>query len=165
MSEKLMDVVEKILDDEEDVIVPVKKIWKMFQFSKEFQNVTIPALIEFSQLLKDDERFEFMPPVNYSDMFEGLSEEEQREREDEMETLGFFSGERVKLRRVQLTGDLLASVIEKSVNRMMNALKNAWETKPDDKETEKRLLEIMKKTQQLRKETKKIAKKIREVSG
>lgn len=159
-----MDVVEKILEDEEDVIVPVKKIWKMLQFSKEFENITVPALIEFSQLLKDDERFELMPPVNYGDMFEGLSEEEQREREDEMETLGFFSGERVKLRRVQLTGDLLASVIEKSVNRMMNALKNAWDTKPDDKETEKRLLEIMKKTQQLQKETKKIAKKFREVS-
>lgn len=159
-----MDVVEKILEDEEDIIVPVKKIWKMFQFSKEFQNIPVPALIEFSQLLKDDERFEFMPPVNYGNMFEGLTEEEQREREDEMEILGFFSGDRIKLRRLQLTGDLLASVIEKSVNRMMNALKNAWDTKPDDKETEKRLLKIMKKTQQLQKETQKIAKKIREVS-
>jgi hypothetical protein len=161
MSKELLDAVEEILKNDADVVIPAKKIWRMLQFAEEFQKISVLPFREFVHLLREDERFEFLPPVQYGGMFDGLTEEEKAEREREMEELGFFSGERIKLREVKLTGEVLATMIEKSVNKMMRALQGAWSTKPEDPEAEKKLLEIMKRAKKLQGDIQKIVEKIR----
>lgn len=156
-----MDEIEKILENEEDIIIPVKKAWKIIQFNEDFKDVSIPSLGKFIELVKKDERFEFMPPLSYGQMYADLTEDEKVKREIDMEELGFFSGERIKLKRVQLTGELLANIIEKSIERMTAALKNAWDARLDDSNAEKRLLEIMKKAQKLQNGINKVVEKIR----
>ena len=156
-----MDSVEEILENIVDVIVPVKKIWKMLQFSDKYKEIPVATLSEFIETLRGDARFEFFPSVDYDGIYEGLGDEEKAERENEMESLGFFRGERIKLRRIELTGELFGEMIEKSVNRMMNALEKAWDTRPDGKGTERKLLEIMKKTQQLKKDIQKTVAKMK----
>jgi DNA-binding Lrp family transcriptional regulator len=161
MSRELLDAVEEILKNDADVVVPAKKIWRMLQFDEEFQKISVLPFGEFISLLREDGRFEFLPPVQYGEMFDGLTEEEKAEREREMEDLGFFSGERIKLREAKLTGEVLAGMIEKSVDKMMRALQGAWGSKPEDPEAEKRLLEIMKRAKKLQGDIQKIVERIR----
>ncbi len=162
MNEAFLDIVEKILENGDEVILPVKKVWRVLQFDHEFSDIEVPVLGEFVDLLLSDDRFEFMHPIDYTEMYTDLSEEERREREIEMEEAGFYSGERIKLKRVALTGELLARMIERSSDRMMEALAKAWEAQLNDIEGEKRLLVIMEKAQQLQRNVQKIAKQIRE---
>ncbi len=164
MNKELKDLVEEILENDVDVIVPVKKIWKMLQFSDKYKEIPVTTLSEFIETLRGDERFEFLPAVDYDGIYEGLGDEEKAERESEMESLGFFKGERIKLIKIELTGELLGEMMEKSVNRMMNALEKAWDTRPDGKGTEKKLLEIMKKTQQLQKDIQKTVANMKQTS-
>jgi len=157
-----MDLVDGILANDEEVMVPVKKIWQMLQFDDEYEDISVPTLAEFNRLLKTDDRFEFMPPINYGNIYADLSKKEKEAKEIEMEAIGFFSGERVKLRRKKITGELLASMVERSVDRMSNGLKKIINTGLNNKEQEKRLLEVIKKTEQLQKQAEKIVKRLRE---
>ncbi len=161
MSKMLADVVERVLESHDDVIMPVKKLWTMLQLEDEHSHIEVPVLSEFSEILRADGRFEFMHPIDYTGMFSDLSEGERRIREAEMEEAGFFSGERVRLKRIALTGEVLARMIEHSSDRMMEALANAWKVEPRDADEEKRLLGIMEKAQQLQKDVQKIAEKLR----
>lgn len=160
--ETLLDVVERLLQKEEEIIVPVKKIWKMLQFDGASSAVEVPALKDFTALLRADDRFQFMHPIDYTEMFGDLNEEERLERVCEMEEVGFYSGERIKLKRIALTGELLARMIERSSDRMMEALAGAWESEPKDAEGERRLLAIMEKAQKLQQDVQKIVQQIRE---
>ncbi len=160
MSKELLDTIEHMLENDDEVIAPVKRIWKVLQVDDKYHTLEIPVFSEFSELLHSDGRFEFMHPVNYDDMYNESGE--RIDREIEMESLGFYSGERIKLKKIQVTGEMLAKMIERSSNRMMEALKKAWETKSEDSKAEKRLLEIMQKAQKLEKDIQKIVKKIRE---
>jgi hypothetical protein len=162
MEKALLDVVKHILENDDEVILPVRKLWRILQFDEEFSDIEVPVLSEFVELLRSDERFEFMHPIDYTGMYSELSEEERQKRELEMEEAGFYSGERIKLKRIALTGELLAGMIERSSDRMMEALRKAWEAQPRDPEEEKRLLTIMEKAQRLRSDVQRIVKQIRE---
>jgi hypothetical protein len=162
MHEALLDLVDHILEQTDEVILPVKKIWRDLQVDTEVSDVEVPSLSEFVDLLRNDDRFQFMHPIDYTEIFTDLSEEERKRREIEMEEAGFYSGERIKLKRVILTGEVLARMIERSSDRMMDALAKAWESQPLDVAGEKRLLAIMEKAQQLQRDVQKIVKQIRE---
>jgi len=161
MNEELLNAVEKLLENDKEIVIPVKKVWKILQFDEKFKSIEVPTLTEFIKQLKADDRFEFMAPVTYDNLYQGLNEKEREEREVKMEALGFFAGERIKLRKIVLTKELVADMIERSVNRIMNALRGAWENKPDDKVMEKKLLEVMNKTQKLQRDIKKLTEKMR----
>lgn len=162
MDNELLDITEKVLETHGEVILPIKKLWTILQFGDEYEGIEVPVLSEFTELLRSDERFEFMHPIDYTGVFSDLSAEERRSREIEMEEAGFFSGERVKLKRIALTGDVLARMIERSSERMMQALAKAWEAEPRDQKEEKRLLVIMEKAQQLQKDVQRIVEQLRE---
>lgn len=162
MDKELLDIVEGILESSDEVILPVKKLWKILHSSDEFSEVYIPPLGEFTTMLRDDSRFQFMHPIDYTEMYSELDEEERRKRQKEMEEAGFFSGDRIKLSRIAITGELLARMIERSSERMMEALTKAWKANPGDAEGEKRLLTIMEKAQQLQKDIQKVVDQIRE---
>jgi hypothetical protein len=157
-----LHLVEHILEQADEVILPVKKIWRALQINDGLSDIEVPALTEFVDLLRNDDRFQFMHPLDYTEMFTDLNEEERMTREIEMEEAGFYSGERIKLKRVVLTGELLARMIERSSDRMMKALANAWETQPMDADGEQRLRAIIEKAQRLQRDVQRIVKQIRE---
>lgn len=120
------------------------------------QGFEIPSLADFTAMLEADTRFEFMPshPPG-DDLFEGAAGKEQAVEEAEMENLGFYSGDRVKLRSIELTPEIIGDLIRRKVDMTMHALTQAWEKRPtDDQEAEDQLLEILAKTQKLQREVK-----------
>lgn len=158
MYERCLNEAERILAADRDVIVPVKKVWQqVVRFGKQ-QGFEVPSLVDFEALLEADPRFEFMPSMRelLGDDGQPLEEfEDEEENEEEMERLGFYSGDRVKLRRIELTPELIGSVIRRKVDRTMEALTEAWELRPEgDQETEDQLLEILARTQRLQREVK-----------
>ena len=156
MYERCLNEAERILAVEKDVIAPVKKVWKEVEKQGHRQGFEVPTLADFSAMLEGDSRFEFVPTHNFGE--EPLEEGERDDsiEEAELETLGFYAGDRVKLRSVELTPEIIGDLIRRKVDLTMTALTKAWEARPQgDQEAEDQLLEILAKTQKLQREVKK----------
>ncbi len=148
MYDQLLNEVENLLAKDADVIVSVKKIWNTLK-SRSSSEIPTPSLLEA------DTRFEFMPEHKTIDAYEGLSSKEREREELEMEKLGFYSGQRVKLRCIELTPEKLGEIIRRKVDHTMEALTKAWEHRPTgDQKSEDELLEILAQTQKLQREMK-----------
>jgi hypothetical protein len=153
--ERCLNEAERILASEKDVIVPVKKIWEAVDKQGKKQGFEIPALADFTALLEGDARFEFMPSLNESGEQPDESPPEESDQQEELESLGFYSGDRVKLRSVELTPEVIGGLIRRKVDMTMDALTKAWDRRPDgDQDTEDQLLDILAKTQRLQREVK-----------
>ncbi|MBM4159475.1 MAG: hypothetical protein FJ217_00090 [Ignavibacteria bacterium] len=155
MYERCLNEAERILASEKDVIVPVKKIWKEVERQGKNQGFEIPSLADFTALLEGDRRFEFMPShTEDGEPFDDVPTDELGE-EPELESLGFYSGDRVKLKNVELTPEVIGGLIRRKVDMTMDALTKAWEQRPGgDQETEDQLLDILARTQKLQREVK-----------
>ncbi|MGA3243797.1 MAG: hypothetical protein ABSE41_04215 [Bacteroidota bacterium] len=155
MYERCLNEAERILASDKDVIVPVKKIWEAVDKQRKKQGFEIPSLPDFTALLEGDARFEFMPSLDENgDPMDG-SQRDDADPQEELETLGFYSGDRVKLRSVELTPETLGGLIRRKVDMTMDALTKAWERRPEgDQDAEDQLLDILAKTQKLQREVK-----------
>ena len=153
--ERCLNEAERILASDKDVIVPVKKIWEAVEKQGRAQRFEIPALPDFTALLEGDTRFEFLPNLDENgEPVEDLPRDET-EQGEELESLGFYSGDRVKLKSVELTPEVIGGLIRKKVDMTMDALARAWERRPGgDGDTEDQLLDILAKTQKLQREVK-----------
>jgi hypothetical protein len=153
--ERCLNEAERILASDKDVIVPVKKIWEAVEKQGRAQSFDIPALPDFTALLEGDTRFEFLAALDENgEPVEGL-QNDGTDQEEELESLGFYSGDRVKLRSVELTPEVIGGLIRKKVDMTMDALARAWERRPEgDSDTEDQLLDILAKTQKLQREVK-----------
>lgn len=155
MYERCLNEAERILASDKDVIVPVKKIWDAVERQGRAQGFEIPALPDFTALLEGDTRFEFLASLDENgEPIEDLPRD-GTDQEEELESLGFYSGERIKLRSVELTPEVIGGLIRQKVDKTMDALARAWERRPEkDSETEDQLLDILAKTQKLQREVK-----------
>ena len=155
MYERCLNEAERILASEKDVIVPVKKIWEAVEKQGRAQRFEIPALPDFTALLEGDTRFEFLASLDENGEPPEDLPREGTDQEEELESLGFYSGDRVKLRSVELTPEVIGGLIRQKVDMTMDALARAWERRPEgDSETEDQLLDILAKTQKLQREVK-----------
>ena len=156
MYERCLDEAERILASDKDVIIAAKKLWSEVTQAGGRQGFEVPGFPDFSAMLEGDPRFEFLPfHQSLTEDLEDPAPIDDSPDERKMEELGFFSGDRVKLRSVKLSPQLLGTIIRSKVDRTMNALTKAWDTRPEgDRETEDRLLEILAKTQKLQREVK-----------
>ena len=129
--------------------MPIKKLWNTWRA----QNDDAPALDDFTAQLLADERFEEMPGVDHTEGLEGLSPDELAEELREMESLGFFSGPRIKLASREITLEHITAMIKKHNDRMQSALHQAHDSMPDDisEQDEGQLLDIMAMAEELRK--------------
>jgi len=155
--ERSLNEAERILAADKDVIVAVKKLWGEVEQAGKELGFEVPGFQDFSAMLEGDPRFEFLPlhKTVTEDLEDPISGENAPD-ESEMEQLGFFSGDRVKLRHVQLNPQLLGSIIRSKVDRTMNALTKAWDMRPEgDRDAEDQLIEILARTQKLQREVKK----------
>lgn len=154
MYERCLNEAERILAADKDIIVPVKKVWMEVKKQGEEQRFDIPSLADLTAMMEGDSRFEFMSAREDLDPQDDEWDEESGDIDrSDLEHLGFYSGDRVKLRRIQLSPEIIGGVIRRKVDLTMEALTKAWEMRPtDDQETEGQLLEIMSKTQKLQRD-------------
>lgn len=156
MYERCLLEAERILAADKDIIVPVKKVWNLVVRESRSQNFEVPALADFTALLEAHPTFEFMAAHNgvLEDMEEERPEEMSAEQQ-ELERMGFYAGDRVKLKRVTLTPEALGGILRSKVDRTVDALGKAWERRPaGDSDTEERLLSIISETKKLQRDVK-----------
>jgi hypothetical protein len=137
---QLTDWAAKALEMDEEILVPVKKLW--IKYIAEEPNTSLEGLLHE---LGDDSRFECVRGSDPDEQFDDWSEEEIAEYEEEMEARGFFSGPRVKLKSRDLSPDHIAKLIAKHTDRMIQSLWSAFDARPSDwsEEAEQELLDII----------------------
>ena len=130
MSETLPELIEWVrtyLEQDEDIIVPIKKMWNEW-----YAVQGTPSLEEFTRKALSDYRIEEMPGVDHTGDTEGMSPEEQEEHERDMEAHGLYSGPRAKLKARQITKEHIARMLKKHNDRMESALQQARAAMPED---------------------------------
>ncbi len=127
----------EILETDPDFYVPIKKLWLMLQAEGLAMDL---ELDEFQAWLEADDRFEI---EDFDDSLPG-DPEEVAELERELEEMGFFGWPRVKLASREMTAEDIMAGLLRSLERMNEALRGAWETRPrGDRETEGQLLDAL----------------------
>lgn len=139
----------EILETDPDFFVPLKKLWLMLQG----EGLALDLEIEsFSRMLRKDERFEFTTGVDHAEGFDDTPELAD-EMGQEMEMLGFYSGERVKLVSREMKAEDVFAAMTRSMARMNEALQSAWDARPEgDQEIEDQLIDILAVGQKLERE-------------
>lgn len=142
MSEQVLDRAIEVLEADPELYVPVKKLHRTLQN----EGVSSLALEDLYGLLIADPRFELIEGTDT-----GLVDSEfAAMMEQEMESLGFFSGPRVKLAIREMSTDEVLDGLTRSLQQLNQALKGAWESRPeDDPETEAMLRDALSMAEQL----------------
>ena len=146
---ELVQWVRAYLERDEDIIVPIKKMWNEWHAAQ-----GTPMLAEFTRLVLSDESVEQMPGVDHTEEMEGMSPEEMGEYERDMEENGFYSGPRVKLRSREITLEHIARMLKKHNDRMEWALQQARAVMPEDasEAEEGTLIDVIQRARQLRRD-------------
>lgn len=140
MTTEAMDWAADFLATDDEFLIAVKKLWLIAQGNR---LATDLSLEEFRRLLEEDGRFDFDEGIDFGEGFDDPAEEREI-----MESLGYFSGSRVRLAAREITLDMIAMAIKRSTDRMMTALEGAWRTRDaDDEQAETNLLDILAKGQ------------------
>ena len=124
---ELIQWVRAYLEQDEDIIVPVKKMWNEWYAAQ-----GTPSLAEFTRVVLADDLVEEMPGVDHTGDMEEMSPEELEEHARDMEAHGFYSGPRVKLQSRQITREHVARMLKKHNDRMEWALQQARAAMPED---------------------------------
>ncbi len=137
------------LERDEDIIVPVKKMWNEWYAAQ-----GTPLLAEFTRLVLSDDLVEEMPGVDHTEDMEGMSPEEMAEYERDMEAHGFYSGPRVKLKSREITREHIARMLKKHNDRMEWALQQARAAMPEDasEAEEGTLIDVIQRARQFRRD-------------
>ena len=149
MSEDLADWVCAYLTRDDEIVVPVKKMWNVWRAGH-----ARSTLAGFTALVLADSRIEEMGGVDHTEGIDNLNPDEWAEYEREMEALGYFSGPRVKLKAREITLEHIARMLKKHNDRMEEALRQAREALPDDapEEHESALIQAIEQAKQLRRD-------------
>ena len=111
MSNEILDWVHKCLIEDEDVIVPLKKLWSRYgQAGK-------PPFEQFAFTVLNDDRFEQMYSLDHD-----LS----------LEAFGYYGGPRVKLRSRELTAQCIFRIVRNHNERAVQVLMRALEILGDE---------------------------------
>jgi hypothetical protein len=142
----LTDWAAAALQVDEDILVPVKKLW--VEYSAHTPNV---SLDDFSRALARDARFEFVEGIDPTEHLDDWTEEEKADHIAEMEALGFFGGPRVKMKNREITREHIARMLKKHTDNMMNALWSAFDVRPADlpAEAQHALLDLIAQAKEL----------------
>lgn len=115
MYNRSLNETERILATHKDVVVPVKEIWLEVLKQGQLQRFEVPPLIDFTTLLEADDRFEFLPAgEELGENYVEPIEEDEPEYTADIERLGFYSEDRVRLRNIEVTEESEGEEIEDS---------------------------------------------------
>ncbi len=127
MSTELLDWVYAYLERDEDIVVPIKKMWNEWRATH-----PEPPLETFTAIVLADERVEDTGEVDHNEGMEWMEPDELEEYVRDMEARDFYSGPRVKLKSREITLEHIARMIKKHNDRMEQALLAARDAMPDD---------------------------------
>ena len=149
MVDEIINVIEHVLEKEDSYLLPVKRLWYILRKKPQYRNINLEQLEE---MLSNDSRCKL---YDIRDKIPDVSSPWSKDKEPEMERLGFFLGPRVMLLSRPLTKDSLQHSITRTIDNMQNVLRKAYDLSYanedlEDYEGEKQLLEIMAKTRDLR---------------
>ena len=97
MYERCLNEAELILSVRQEPLVPVRQVWEEIAKRSKAKGFEIASLSDFSAMLEGDSRFQIVPAQIKIQGDEEMLPEVDVE-DSEMEHLGFFSEDRVKLR-------------------------------------------------------------------
>lgn len=117
----------ELLASDEEILVPVKKLWK--EYVSQVRNI---SLEEFMHALEAEDRIEMIRGTDESDCLREWSLDERIAYEQELESCGFVSGPRAKLKCRVITLEHIANMIEKHSSRMLESLAAAYDIRPAD---------------------------------
>ena len=101
MYEKSLQEAERILGSYAQVVIPAKELWDAVTRTGRAKGFDVPSFPDFTTMLEADKRFEFMPAdKDLDDVESGIDDEDGEQVQ--MVQLGFFSEDRVKLKRIPL---------------------------------------------------------------
>lgn len=113
MHERSLNEAERILATHKDVVVPVKEIWLEVSKQGQLQRFEVPPLVDFTALLEGDDRFEFFPAGDeLGDEYVEPTDEDEVDYATDMERLGFYSEDRVRLRNIEVSEELVEELAE-----------------------------------------------------
>lgn len=115
MYERSLSETERILGTHKDVVVPVKEVWLEVSKQGQLQRFEVPPLMDFTTLLENDERFEFLQAgEEFGDNYVEPTEEDEMEYNPDIERLGYYSEDRVRLRYTEVSEDPERETTEES---------------------------------------------------
>jgi len=123
----LMEYVIQRLAEDEDIVVPIKKLWNEWVILHGG-----PPLDKFAAIILVDEQIEEMDSVDHNKGMEWMTKKELAEYEHEMEAMGFYSGPRVKLKSREISLEHIVKMITKHNDNMEQALRHARDAMPED---------------------------------
>jgi len=146
---ELIQWVRAYLKRDEDIIVPIKRMWNEWYTAR-----GTPLLAEYTRIVLSDDRIEEMPGVDHTGDMEGMDSEEKEEYERDMEAHGFYSGPRVKLKSRQITREHIARMLKKHNDRMEWALQQARAAMPEEasEAEEGKLIDVIMRARKLRRD-------------
>jgi hypothetical protein len=98
--EKCINEAELILTTQKDALAPVHKIWEEVVRRAKVEGFTVASLSDFSTMLEGDRRFLIIPAQVENQEDQEIPKDTELE-DSEMERLGFFAEDHVKLRNVR----------------------------------------------------------------
>lgn len=136
------------LESDEDIIVPVKKMWNAWH--ADHPQVTLE---DFSAAVLADPRFKAERGVDHNEGMEWMSPQELLEYQSDMESMGYFSGPRLRLASREITPEHIVRMLKKHNDRMEWALEQARRSMPNDlpEPQEGMLIDAIEKAKLLRK--------------
>jgi hypothetical protein len=141
VSDLIIERVIEILKTAPDVYVPVKQLWLMLRSDGLATDI---ELAQLQAMLEADDRIAFNAGVNQDSELE-----DDPELTADLEALGFFRGQRVKLVSRQMTKKDILAILAQQMDRLNEALQAAWESRPKDLAVEDELKGLLLVSQQL----------------
>jgi len=152
MTETPLELIEwarAYLQGDEDIIVPIKKMWNEWHGAR-----GTPSFEEFTRIVLSDDRIEEIPGVDHREQMAALNPVERLAHEVEMEEHGYFSGPRAKLKSRQVTLEHITRMLKKHNDQMEKTLHQAQAILPANmgEAVEGRLIGVITLVKKLRRE-------------
>jgi hypothetical protein len=109
--ERSLNEAEIFIRTQKEPVLPVRKVWEDVARLAKAEQFEIASLPDFTALLDADKRFQIIPAHDDNEISEVELEEGDLEGE-EMEHLGFFSEDRVRLRSIPAVPEVEAALPE-----------------------------------------------------
>jgi len=138
----LLNLAETILKEEEEIIIPIYKLYELITQEKE----EVPELDQFITLVANDSRFVIMESKS--------TQEPWSDDEDEaMKSLGFYRGPRIFLKERKPSKEAMLQILQEKMQNTLDALNSLYGESFNDlsAKDEKQLIHIISKTKDLQK--------------
>jgi hypothetical protein len=155
--ERSLNEAELILSTQKIPLIPVREVWEEVLKRSKTEGYEVASLPDFSAMLEGDRRFQIIPAQNKNQEEPDASADSEL-ADDEMENLGFFSEDRVRLRMSRVIQPVI-SEDEEEVGSIRRRAFVSQKEKIKDTDIRKKTIKISKKTSKKTKKGKKYLQK------